>query len=253
MPYIASLATVLAVLELLDYLSPEYLVMSHRFWEITSFKVDFPLFLPLLVLTLAIVIWLLFQRPRAVLLPLIGGLSLLVLDLGSALAVVSLVSVVVALYLSRRVQEYCVGLLAMVFVVEAGSLLHWLVFVPLGLQDPFQALTSLEQSLFYFTAQLSPFYMLAFTFVGIGVPLYHLFHRNTEGEAVSQNRSLVNNQAYLALLLTMLLSVAVAVYPYLSKVNPMQLNPGVDILPYLEEYQGVAVDPSLAFTALGGL
>ena len=252
MPYVASLATVLAALQLLDYLSPEYLTMSHRFWESTVFRVGFPLFAPLLAFTLVTAIWILSRRPRAVIPPLIGGLSLLVLDLGSALAVVSLVSVVVALYLSRRVQEYCVGLLAILFVVEAGSLLHWLVFVPLGLQDPFQAVTSLEQSLFYLAAQLSPFYMMAFTSAGIGVPLYHMLRGPPGREAASQDRSTARNQEYLALVLTMLLSVAVAVYPYLSKVNPMQLNPGVDITDYLADYYRIAADPSRIFTAMGG-
>jgi hypothetical protein len=84
MPYVASLAPVLAALQLLDYLSPEYLMMSHRFWEINSFKVGFPLLQPLLILTLVTVIWILFQKPRAVLPTVIGGL-LLVLDLGRAL------------------------------------------------------------------------------------------------------------------------------------------------------------------------
>jgi hypothetical protein len=252
LPYVASLVTVLAALQLLDYLRPVYLSMSHRFWESTIFKVDYPLFSSILVLTLVVAIWILSQQPRAVFLPLIGGVTLFIIDPPTSLAVISLISVIVALYLSRRLQEYCIGLLVIVLVIESGSLLHWLVFVPLGLQDPFQALTSLEQSLFYLAAQLSPVYMLLYTFVGIGVPLYHILHRSTDREAVSQDHSMTSSQAYLALLLTMLLSVAVAVYPYLSKVNPMQLNPGVDIEYYLTEYYKIAADTSQIFTAMGG-
>ena len=56
MPYFASPATLQAALQLLDYTKPVYLSMSHRFWEITSFKVDIPLFLPLLIFTLSTLI-----------------------------------------------------------------------------------------------------------------------------------------------------------------------------------------------------
>jgi hypothetical protein len=251
-PYAASLVTLLATLQLLEFFSPEYLTTSHRFWQSTAFKVDVPIFLPLLILTLVLAMGIAAKEPRYLIPPLISGLSILILDLGTTLAVVSLISVIVFLYQRRRFQEYCIGLLGVVSVIEASSLLHYLVFVPLGLRDPFQALTSLEQSLFYLAAQLSPYFMLIYTYVGIGVPLYHLIHRPTVKEATSRDRSGANTQVYLALVLTLLLSVAVAVYPYLSKVNPENLNPGVDIDYYLTDYNVIASDPSQIFTAMGG-
>lgn len=62
----------------------------------------------------------------------------------------------------------------------------------------------------------------------------------------------MSNRVYLALGLTLLLGIVVAVYPYLQNINPGQVNPGVDILSYLEEYQRISADPTLIFTASGG-
>jgi hypothetical protein len=252
MPYVLSLETVLAYLQVLTYLNLEYYTTSHRLWEVTSFKVDLPLFLPLLLLTLVTAGWVLARKPRALFLTFIGVLSFLILDVGVALAVVSLISVIVALYLRCRLRDYCTGLLGIMFVVEASSLLHWLIFVPMEIRDPLQVLTSLELSHYYLVAQLSPIYMLAFTVVGVGVPLYHLSRKPTSTEAVSPDRSALTNRVWLVLGLTLLLSAVVVVYPYLPSINPGQINPGVDIGPYLEEYQRVVGDPSSIFTASGG-
>jgi hypothetical protein len=80
LPHVASLVSVLAALQLLDFFRPVYLTMSHRFWESTVFKVDYPLFSSLLVLTLVVAIWILSHKPWAVLLPLIEGVTLLIFD-----------------------------------------------------------------------------------------------------------------------------------------------------------------------------
>jgi hypothetical protein len=163
-----------------------------------------------------------------------------------------LISVAVTLVLGRRYQDYATGALAMVFVVEAASLLHWLVFASLGLRNPLQALTSLEQSLYYLAAQLSPNFMLAFTFVSICVPIIHLIRRPERLEAASLDRPKLSNRAYFALGLTLLLSAVAAVYPYLPNINPNQVNPGVDINGYVEDFYGIAADPSKILTAMGG-
>jgi len=113
-------------------------------------------------------------------------------------------------------------------------------------------LTNLEQAHYYLIAQLSPFYMLVFTIVGICVPIYYMSRRVANTEVVNPSKSDKTNRVWFVLGLTVLLSVVVALYPYLPRINPGQLNPSVDINDYIVDYYRLATDPSQIFTMMSG-
>jgi hypothetical protein len=142
--------------------------------------------------------------------------------------------------------------MAIISTIEAGALLQWLMFEPLGLENPLIGLAELESNLYYLGAQLSPLIMLTFSILGVVIPIHHLSKGSLAKEAQKPEPPTRTRTDIVILGLILILSVTVAVYPYLPKVNPQGVNPGVDINSYLLEYKQVEADPGKALQVSGG-
>lgn len=156
MPYVLSLATFLTILQLLDFLRPVYLIQIHRFWESTEFSLNISLTAPLVILSLIIVLDIVAIRSEFALIP-VMGLLLLFLNPTVSIILVSSLCIITALFLSRRATEYFLGLMGLVCILEAGALLQWLIFTPLGFVNPLIGVADLESNLYYLVAQLSQY------------------------------------------------------------------------------------------------
>jgi len=252
MPYLLSLETVLAVIQLLDYFSPSYYIQKNRFWEETTFRTGAPLLGPIVIFTLLMIFWILAKNPKWVILPSLGFISFISLDTATSVALVSLLCVLVCIYLNRDIRSFSIGLLSIMCFIEAEALLQWLVLTPLGIGNPLADLTELEINLYYLVAQFSPVFMLLFALAGIGVPLHHLVKKPQEIKTDKTEIARIQNKEFLLLSLIVILSITVALYPYIPNVNPLNENPGADISSYLLEYKQVEGDVSKIFEVSGG-
>ena len=251
MPYVLSLATFLTILQLLDFLRPVYLIQIHRFWESTEFSLNISLTAPLVILSLIIVLDIVAIRSEFALIP-VMGLLLLFLNPTVSIILVSSLCIITALFLSRRATEYFLGLMGLVCILEAGALLQWLIFTPLGFVNPLIGVADLESNLYYLVAQLSPIFMLTFSILGIIIPIHHFTKGDFEIEAQKTEAPKRTRYWLFYLGLILVLSVTVAIYPYLPTVNHVGVSTGVDIPMYLQELKQVEADPIQAFQVSGG-
>lgn len=198
------------------------------------------------------IFWILTKNPKLVILPSLGFISLISLDTATSVAFASLLCVLVCIYLNRDIRRFSLGLLSIICFIEAEALLQWLILTPLGIGNPLADLTELEINLYYLVAQFSPVFMLLFALAGIGVPLYHLVKKPQEIKTDKAEIARIQNKEFLLLSLIVVLSITVALYPYLPNVNPLNENPGVDISSYLLEYKQVEGDVSKIVEVSGG-
>jgi len=251
-PYVLSLTTVLMILQAIDYLKPVYLVQVHRFWEPAEFSINANLTLLLGILSSIIIFWIVTTRPKFVLIPALGLGSFLFMNPTASIVLVASLCIVTALFSSLKITDYLLGLMGLLCILEGGALLQWLIFMPLGLLSPLSGLADLESNLYYLVAQLSPLIMLIFAILGIIIPVQY-FSRGSF-EVVVHETKIVKGTRYelIVLGLILALSVIVAVYPYLPRVNPLSVNVGVDGPQYVLEFKQVEADPSRAFKLEGG-
>jgi hypothetical protein len=252
MPYVLSLATVLTILQLLDFLKPVYLIQVHRFWESAEFSINVSLTALLAIMSLIMILGIMATRPKFEAVPALGLGSLLFLNPTASIVLVSSLCIITSLYLSRKITDYFLGLMGLLCIVEAGALLQWLIFEPLGLVNPLIGIAELESNLYYLGAQLSPLIMLTFSILGVMIPIHHFSKGAFEIEAQKSEAPKGTRNGLFLLSLILVLSVTVAIYPYLPRVNPQGVNPGVDIPQYLLEFKQVETDPSKAFQVSGG-
>lgn len=253
MPYLFAAQTILAILQLLDNIKPSYLAMTHRFWDSTSFELGFDLFWPLILLLALWIYWALTgKKSLIIMLPAVAFLIFPIFGLTSAVTLSSLVAVIVGLVRVRKNGDYLFGMLAIATSMELVAALHWMVFVPLGIENPLMTVVELEWTLFYLTATISPFVILIFILVGFLVPLSRIMKKGRITETERKDVVSLSKKQLIFLGLTICLSLVAAVYPYFPIINPGSKFPGVDIMSYFEEAQLVGGDLNKIIHLNGG-
>lgn len=250
---VMALQGLMGFLQLLDAFGVIFFPHIHRATMVRRFELGFSLVVPLALLLVAWVAWMLWSRRGMLsLLPFVGLALYPFAGYDAAVSVVSLFGVVVGLYASRMFEGFVKALLVLVSAFEGLALLHWLVFVPLGVDSPMAGIASLELDLFYVASYLAPLLVLPLMFMwllklivgwGWGIDF-------DKGESTILKKKL--DRVWLYLFLTVLLSVFAALYPYFPNVNPRGLNVGVDIHGYVESAKIVDNDVTQAFSVMGG-
>ncbi|MFX0207960.1 MAG: hypothetical protein ACFFDT_18385, partial [Candidatus Hodarchaeota archaeon] len=171
----------------------------------------------------------------------------IVVSMGSLLAVAG------GLWADRKIGKYLAGILALLGSIEALALLHWTVFLPIGLSSPFLWYANLEMGLFYLLAHLAPFLSIPLMF--LWVPKL-IVNWRWGGKVNNANFNWIagNNKSYwskLLLFFSITLGVVAAVYPYLPSVNPQNRSVGVDFNHYVEEARLVEQNLSQVFKVWG--
>jgi hypothetical protein len=243
----------LGFLQLLDAVGVVFFPTVHRATVVRRFELGFSLAVPLALLLVAWLTWMLWSgRLRLVPLPLLGLVLYPVAGLDASAGVVSVFCVAVGLYASRSFEGFVKSFLLIVSGFEGLALLHWVFFVPLGLESPLAGLASLELNLFYVASYLAPLLVLPLMFMwllklvvgwGWGIDF-------DQGESAIPRRKLDRVCVYLSL--TVMLSVFAVVYPYFPNVNPRGLDVGVDVRHYVAAARIVEADVAQAFNVSGG-
>ncbi|MFX0184219.1 MAG: hypothetical protein ACFE95_14140 [Candidatus Hodarchaeota archaeon] len=254
-PLLLSLLTVLGALQLLDALDVVYYPMIHGATSESRFDLGLSLVQPLLFLLLIWLGWAIWRRRfRALPFPVVAMGLYPFTSLETVASTVSLFAVVGGLWANRRIRKYISCVLALLGSIEALALLHWMVFLPIGLSSPFLWYAGVEMGLYHLAAHLAPFLVIPLLYLWI----FKLFVNRKWGnktrlEGLERNdREGVSQRAILILLLSMSLGAVAALYPYLPSVNTRNRNVGVDFKYYKEVVEIVESDFSQVFNTTEG-
>ena len=237
MPLLLALLTVLGALQLLDALDVVYYPMIHGATTTMRFDLGLSLVLPLLFLLLIWSSWVIWKRRfRALPFPVIAVGLFPFMSLEAVVSICSLLAVAVGLWAHRRIGRYLSVVLVLFGSIEALALLHWAVFLPIGLSSPFRWYANLETGLYYLAAHLAPFLVIPLLYVWVFILLVY-WRRGSKIEHGSfefVDREGVSRKAVFILILSMSLGVVAALYPYLPSANTRNRNVGVDFTYYKE-------------------
>ena len=220
-------------IQILDAFSVTYYPMIHRVSTTEQFDLGFSLVLPLIFFLVLWGYWMRRQGSKFVVYPVLGFVLYPWFNLEAGVSGMSLIALVVGLYVSRSYELVVKWSLILVSVFEGCALLHWVFFVPFGLASPFTALSFLELRLFYVFSYIAPLLVLPLMFmwllkllVGWGWSI------DFDEKPVYFGEEKIEKVNYY-LILILLLSILVSIYPFLPSVNPEGITNGVDYQIYV--------------------
>ena len=250
-----ALLTVLGALQLLDALDVVYYPMIRGATSTMKFDLGLSFVSPLLFLLLIWLGWVIWRRRFLALPFLVMAIGLYpLMSLEIVVSTGSLLAVAGGLWANRRIGKYISGVLALLGSIEALALLHWAIFLPIGVSSPFRWYAGVEMGLYHLTAHLAPFLVIPLMYLWVFKLLVDWKWGNKirlEGlERI--DREGVSRRAVLILLLSMSLGVVAALYPYLPSMNTRNRNVGVDFTYYKEVVEIVESDFSQVFNTTEG-
>lgn len=242
LPYLFSLQFVLGFLQLLDTLRVVYYPLIHRATMVVRFDLGVSLLWPLLLLLGFWTAWVIMERDfKLLLFPATALVALPFLGVETSISIASIQAVVAGLWLHRNYSKFFTGIILLLSGIEAFSLLHWVVFVPMGWISPFEGVAYVETGLFYIATYFAPLLVLPLLFMWLLKPLISWSRGGTsDTEYVIEKKGFRRGDSFM-LILVVCLAVVSAIYPYLPSVNPEGVGVGVDISYYriwIEEYEG---------------
>ncbi|MFX0204421.1 MAG: hypothetical protein ACFFDT_00420 [Candidatus Hodarchaeota archaeon] len=153
------------------------------------------------------------------------------------------------LWANRKIGRYLAVVLALLGSIEALALLHWIIFLPIGLSSTFLWYANLEMGLFYLAAHLAPYLVIPLMYLWIFKLLFHWRRESNEKQESLDQKSekTLSRRAILILLLSIFLAVTAAIFPYLPTINLRNRNVGSDFKRYIEAAELVEKDLSQIF------
>jgi hypothetical protein len=256
---LAALQMFFGAVGLMDYLDVGYYSTANRVTNYESFGLSFKLTIPL-VLLLAASIW--FRRKKPVE-PLffisipwvvdVTGFDNIALALSASLnLLMGLRSILELDYVSWVIKvksDPLYGILTVYASLSGLGLLHWIAFAPFGVTilesvaRDFMNLNSLG-------GYVAPILVFPLLFTWILRPLLgrrlssDLVYLDVEGEE--------NGRWMILAVVSVLIGVSGALYPYLYNINPGGLCDGIDFDAYVQALEGINRGTSTIFTAHDG-
>jgi len=254
-PLLFALLTVLGALQLFDTFEVVYYPMIHGAMSTIQFDQGLSFVLPLIFFLLIWISWVIFKRRFLVLLFPVVAISLYPLtSLEAAVSIGSLLAVVGGLWAHREIERYLSVVLVFLGSLEVLALLHWAIYLPVGLSSQFRWYAEVEMGLYYLGAQLAPFLVIPLMYIWVlKLLVYWRGRKEVWLKGLEYNdREGVSQSALLILLLSISLGVVAALYPYLPSVNPRNRNVGLDFSYYVEVEKIIENDFSQVFNAYEG-
>ena len=146
------------------------------------------------------------------------------------------------------------GLLLLI-LIEFFSLINWVIFVPLGLTSIFHELAIMEGQIYHLFSLLSPILVILFLFGWIPRRIIGLSIKDTLSyEGIHQKG--INHLPLMVprffLVLALLLSMFVPIYPYFSAINPAKEVVSHDLMVRAGVVDAVGSDWTSIFQEMGG-
>jgi len=254
-PLLSAILTVLGALQLLDALEVVYYPIIHGATGTVHFDLGLSLVPSLIFFLLIWISWVIWKKHFFILAFPVVAISLFPFtSLEAVVSMGSLLAVVGGLLAHREIERYLSVVLIFLGSIEVLALLHWAIYLPVGLSSPFRWYAEVEMGLYYLGAHLAPFLVILLMYIWIFKLFAYWRGRNKVSRDVLEynEREGVSRRVLLILLLSMSLGIVAALYPYLPSVNPRNRNVGVDFLDYVEIEKIVETDFSQVFNASKG-
>ena len=170
----------------------------------------------------------------------------------------SIFQIALALLYIIRIGEFLFWLLAFMTGFEATASIHW-ALLPFGRVTPLAWFADLERVIFYIFAPLAPLVVLTMIFIvtlKLLAPRYLIlagqFFKQYSPPKTESKPEIINLHPRTLLIISLVLSVVGALYPYNLNINPEGITFGVDVYSYLDLMGPVNQDFLSAFTVAGG-
>lgn len=240
LPPLLALQSFLSILGLLDLLQVEYLALLHRAIRNGVFGLGFSLTPILLLLSASNLIYLVSsgRYRKVVVTAIVSAFLYLFYGMKISTLITSILLLILSLFSLRRVRDFLFWFLAMLTGFESIALIHW-VLLPLVAVSPLAGAAELELKLFFINAAAAPLITLAALFTWLIKPTSRPLnkikkflprHLNMGADPTPGEVSL---NVKPLLILSVSLSMAAALYPYIPSVNTDSLIFGVDVRNYV--------------------
>lgn len=249
----------LSLLQLFDAHHVWYFPMIHGLAYSLRFNLGFSLVPVLLPISIIVLVLLLKEsKYKEVIIATSVSTGLYILfGLEAAVAWFSIFQIALALLYIIKIGEFLFWLLAFMTGFEATALIHW-ALLPFGIVTPLAWFADLELAIFYILAPLAPLVVLTIFFVVIFkllAPQYLTiagqFFRLYSSPKIESKQEIVNLHPKTLLIISLVLSVVGALYPYSHNINPDGIAFGVDVHLYIDWMGPVNQDILSAFTGDG--
>ena len=250
----------LSLVQLFDAHHVWYFPMIHGLAYSLRFDLGFSLVPALLPISATILMYLLKEGKYGETLIVISasiGLYLL-FGLEAAVAWFSIFQIALALLYLIGIGEFIFWLLAFMTGFEAMALIHW-ALLPFGIVTPLAWFADLELAIFYILALLAPLVVLTMILVvtlKLLAPRYLTltgqFFKHYSSPKVESKNEFINLHPRTLLIISLVLSVVGALYPYSRNINPEGIAFGVDVHYYLDWMEPVNQDFLSAFMVANG-
>lgn len=257
---VLALELIMAMLQLLDAFHVWYFPMIHGYAYSLRFDLGFSLVLALLPVSSIILAYLFKGRKyREIFITFSISLGLYIFfGLEAAVAGFSLIQVVWALLYFAAVGDFLFWFLVLMTGFESTALIHW-VLLPFGVSSPLVWFADLELSLFYVFAPLAPLMVIFIIFIVVlkllpnrYLRIFGQFFTSRSNLCSGVNGEKIQLHPWTLLILSLVVAVVGALYPYSPSINSEGVAVGVDVHYYIEWMVPVEQDLFSAFTAANG-
>jgi len=250
----------LSTLQLLDVHRVWYFPMIHGLAYSLRFDLGFSLVPAILPVSAVVALYLLKGgKYREVLVASFLSLCIYVfLGMEDAVSWFSVFQIPLALVCLVDVGDFLYSLLVFLTGFEVTALVHW-ILLPLGISTPLAWFADLELALFYVIAPIAPLVVLTIFFVVFIKMIFPKYlvsvERFLKGCKFLRGGSVdveINLDPRVFLVLSLILSVVGALYPYSRYINPDGIAFGVDVHYYVDWMGPVEQDLCSAFLVANG-
>ena len=259
-PAVLASGLLLSLLQLFDAHHVWYFPMIHGLAYSLRFNLGFSLVPALLPISATILVHLLKEgRYGETLIATSASIGLyLLFGTEAAVAWFSIFQIALALRHIKRIGEFLFWLLAFMTGFEATALIHW-ALLPFGIVTPLAWFADLELAIFYILAPLAPLFVLTMILI-VTLKLFTPRYLTLAGQFSEQifsskdesTKEIINLHPKTLLIISLVLSVVGALYPYNRNINPEGTAFGVDVHHYIDWMEPVNQGFLSAFTVANG-
>ena len=219
---------IISGLDLLDSLSIRFYITTHRATTLSTFEISWS---PNYILIIFIVYEVLYFLIKKYYYEAITCLLPLTIYFISPQASISVISLLFSIFITKR-ENLFRDLIKWLFIVSDLFLIlifiHWTLFYPLNILTPISQFADLENKLYYIFSLIIPVLSIIFFYSWILIP--HIRRRIS----LTFNQSYYFIKSDYILVISLLISILTALYPYINGVNPNNLIVGVDAIKYIQ-------------------
>lgn len=252
---ISSISSLLGFLKLLTLLEINYVISNNRFWKEVIYELQMNLSIIIIILIALYTSIKIYKREYKnaifILMPLVFSPFV---NIELLISISGIIIAIDAIILQNLLYDYITYQMLNISIINLLSLLHWIIFYPLGIHTPLESVANFERELFFLFGSITPYLGLMVIFIGVYKTILHL---TQNGKNMNLTKTVIppgplNPRQKTIIITLLIISTLASVYPYNFIINPNNIDPGIDIRSYLEHVKRVEENPINAFTVWDG-